>query len=126
MITLTFAYPGQRLTLGPYDSLRFEGQAIRATAGGHVLAHHRAARWEAGGRAFYRAECDGPLMLRLDGCDAGERLVGPFEHFCVHNDTAYVGRHLFAWYYHNDVSSWQLLPGGDRCAALVIASAVTP
>lgn len=37
MITLTFAYPGPRLTLGPYDSLRFEGQAIRATAGGTSL-----------------------------------------------------------------------------------------
>ena len=81
MIMLTFAYPGPRLSLGPDTSLRFDSQAIRTIAGGDVLAHHSAARWEAGGRAFYRAECDGPLMLRLEGCGASARLLGPFDHF---------------------------------------------
>lgn len=126
MIMLTFAYPGPRLSLGPYDSLRFEGHTIRATASGEVLARHRAARWQVCGRAFYRGECEGPLVVRLEGCDTDDRSLGRFEHFCVLNETAYAGRELFAWYYNNSGGRpWHLVPDGDRCAAIVIASAVS-
>ncbi len=122
MIMLTFAYPGPRLSLGPYDSLRFDGQTIRVAPSGEVLARHHAARWEASGKAFYRAECEGPLLVRLEGCDGGDRSLGLFEHFCVLNETAYAGREVFAWYYNTDGRPWHLIPGSDRCAAIVLAS----
>jgi len=123
---LIFAYPAPRLQLGPFDSLRFEGEEIRSSSGGTVLARNLAGQWEAGGRMFYRAECIGPLTVRLDGADSGERLLGPFGHFCVLGDTAYADREPLARFSAGDPTGggagWHLIGGQGRCAALVVAS----
>ena len=85
-----------------------------------MLARHNGQRWTVSERSFYRVDCDGPVLLRLEGAPPRGAL-GPFEHFSLFNGTAYASRGVFAHYNEHD-DGWHLHRTDERCAAIQVTA----
>ena len=119
MLYLVFGHTAEEppLRVGPMPSFKVRGAEIIDHAGA-VLARHNGQRWMAKERSFYRVDCDGPVLLKLEGAPPGGAL-GPYEHFSLFNGTAYASRDVFAHYNEND-HGWHLHRTDERCAAIQV------
>ena len=117
MLYLVFGHTAEEppLRVGPIPSFEVRGPEILDPAGS-VVARHNGQRWMAKERSFYRVDCDGPVLLKLEGAPPAGAL-GPFEHFSLFNGTAYASRDVFAHYDEQD-RAWHLHPTDERCVAL--------
>ena len=128
MLKLVFAEagPGPTLELGPFPSVRINGEAMRARPGGPILARHRAHVWEVEGRTFFRVDCACPVRLHLEdehGKCSPES--DPYMHFSFADGIAYGDGAIYAnldletkhWYCHRDGRHWR---------ELVVKSAAAP
>lgn len=109
---------GQPKKMGPYASLRLEGEAVRGGAGGPVIAVHRDHEWHADGEKFSRLDFEGRVKVYFDFVDGTiSRKYGPFEAFSAVDGVAFRGRSVFAfvepdigqWYCHDDGRHWPLM-----------------
>ena len=125
MLYLVFAHTAEEapLRMGPLPSFRVRGPAILDHQGA-VIARHNGHRWEVRERPFYRVDCTGPVVVKLEiqtgPADAATR--GPFEHFSLVNGTAYASREVFAHYSEQD-AAWHLHKGEQRSSTLLITPA---
>ena len=119
MLYLVFGHTAEEppLRVGPMPSFKVRGAEIVDHAG-QVLARHNGQRWTVKERAFYRVDCDGPVLLRLEDAPPAGAL-GPFEHFSLFNGTAYASRDVFAHYNEHD-HGWHLHQTDTRCAAIQV------
>ena len=128
MLKLVFAEagPGPTLELGPFRTIRVDGEVMRAERGGRPLAKHQAHSWIVDGKDFFRVDCEVPVRLHLEN-EKGESspVYGPFFHFSCADGIAYGDGAIYAnidletkrWYGHIDGRYWR---------ELVIASASAP
>lgn len=83
---------------------------MRAPEEGEPFAVHESHHWRVAGEHYTRAECDGPVRLRLQGVDGASKTYGPYESLSFVDGIAYVERKVFAfadraigdWYCHDD------------------------
>jgi hypothetical protein len=115
MLHLVFAHTAQDtpLRLGPLPSFKVQGADIIDSAGA-LIARHNGHRWAVAGRDFYRMDCAGPLIIKLEGVTCG-----PFEHFSLVNGTAYASRDLFA-HYSEQHRVWQLHNRDTQVSTLLV------
>jgi hypothetical protein len=104
--------------------IRVRGPAILDHTGA-LIARHNGHRWEVKERRFYRVDCTGPVVVKLEvqteRTDAAAR--GPFEHFSLVNGTAYASREVFAHYNEQD-AAWHLHESDDaRSPTLLVTPA---
>jgi hypothetical protein len=118
MLYLVFGHTAAEpaLRIGPVPAFSVRGQEIVDDAG-TVLARHNGQRWTARERLFYRVDCEGPVLVQLEGTARAASPRGPFEHFSLLNGTAYASRDVFAHYNEHD-RAWRLHPTDERCVAL--------
>jgi hypothetical protein len=118
MLYLVFGHTAQDppLRLGPMASFELHGAQI-VDAAGCVVARHNGHRWAVQGRDFYRMDCAGPLVVKLENTTCG-----PFEHFSLVNGTAYASRDLFAHYSEQD-GSWHLHNREAKISTLLVTPA---
>lgn len=124
MLYLIFGHTAEDvpLRMGPLPSFSLRGAAIVDHMGA-MIARHNGHRWEVDERPFYRVDCSGPVVVKLDGDAAHPAATcGPFEHFSLFNGTAYASREVFAHYNEQD-SVWDLHKSGERSPTLLIAPA---
>ena len=122
MLYLIFGHTAAEapLRMGPLPNFRVRGPAILDHTGA-VIARHTGHRWEVKGRPFYRVDCTGPVVVKLEvQTDAATR--GPFEHFSLVNGTAYASREVFAHYSEQD-AAWHLHTSDQRSSTLLITPA---
>jgi hypothetical protein len=128
MLKLVFAEagPGPTLELGPFRSVRIDGEALRAEPDWRVLAQHRNHVWVAQGKTFFRVDCACPVRLQLQNDDGETSPVSePFMHFSFADGIAYGDGMIYAnidletrrWYCHGDGRHWR---------ELVVTSAAAP
>ena len=120
-ITLKFSRPtGSEVTKGPFSLIRAEGEVLRTTAGGPLIARHVDHHWEVDGQEYTRLDCDCGTRLmvhfeRIDGTKS--RNYGPMRTFSFVDGIAYMDREVFAfadrtivdWYCHSDGVHWPLM-----------------
>ena len=125
MLYLIFAHTAEEapLRMGPLPSFRLRGPAIVDHTGA-MIARHNGHRWEVDERPFYRMDCSGPVVVKLEGepAQSGDGTRGPFEHFSLFNGTAYASREVFA-HFNEQESVWHLHKSGERSSSLLIAPA---
>jgi len=116
MLYLVFGHTAEEppLRVGPMPSFKVRGAEIIDHAS-------TAPAWSMNQRSFYRVDCDGPVLLRLEGAPPRGAL-GPFEHFSLFNGTAYASRGVFAHYNEHD-DGWHLHRTDERCAAIQVTAA---
>jgi hypothetical protein len=126
MLYLVFGHTAEEapLRMGPLPSFRVRGPAILDHTGA-LVARHNGHRWEVKERRFYRVDCTGPVVVKLEvqteRTDAAAR--GPFEHFSLVNGTAYASREVFAHYNEQD-AAWHLHESDDaRSPTLLVTPA---
>jgi hypothetical protein len=122
MLYLVFGHTAEEppLRLGPMSSFKLSGAALLDQAGA-VVARHNGQRWMVERRSFYRIDCAGPLVVKLERVQAEASQRGPFEHFSLFNGIAYASRELFAHYSEQD-GSWRLHESDERCASLLVTA----
>ena len=103
---------------GPYRSVRFEGEVIRAEAGGPVIARHEGHEWHVDGEPYSRLQCNGRIAVHFERADGTRsKKYGPYETVCFIDGVAYVNHRIFAfvdrsivdWYCHEDDKHWPLM-----------------
>jgi hypothetical protein len=122
MLYLIFGHTAAEtpLRMGPLPNFRVRGPAILDHTGA-VIARHNGHRWEVKERPFYRVDCTGPVVVKLEvQTDAAMR--GPFEHFSLVNGTAYASREVFA-HYDEQEAAWHLHKSDQRSSTLLITPA---
>jgi hypothetical protein len=120
MLYLIFGHTAKEppLRMGPMFSFKVKGAQIVDHTGA-VVARHNGHRWTAQGRPFYRVDCAGPVVVKLEGAQLSAPMRGPFEHFSLFNGTAYASRDLFAHYDEQDCA-WHLHKSNERCPTLLV------
>jgi hypothetical protein len=128
MLKLVFAEagPSPTLDLPPIPEARIDGETLRASSGGEVLARHYRHAWSAQGREFFRLDCACPATLQFEN-EYGESsaVYGPFFHFSCADGIAYGDGAIYAnidletrrWYCHKDQKYWK---------SMVVKSAAAP
>ena len=103
---------------GPYRSVRFEGEVIRAEAGGPAISKHEHHEWRVDGVPYSRLQIDCRVTAcfeRVDG--ARSKRFGPYGCMSFIDGVAYVDHQIFAfvdrsirdWYCHEDEHHWPLM-----------------
>ena len=69
------ARPAPTLERGPIDEVRIDGEALRSTRGGEVLACHHRHTWLAQQRRFFRLDCPSTVRLHLENVYGESELV---------------------------------------------------
>ena len=109
---------GTAITLGPLVAIRLDGEELRETEAGPVLAKHHGHRWHVRQEEFLRLDCEGPLSLRfVEAAGAMTVPYGPFSHFSSVDGIGYADHHLFCqidtltkrWHLRQDHSEWTTL-----------------
>jgi hypothetical protein len=119
-LLLTFAdQAGRTATQGPFAEVFLVGETMRGAPGDPPFATHEEHHWcLAGGKRFFRAECPGPLIVRLRRLDGGaSSSYGPFDSVSFVDGIAYADRGVFAfvdrsigdWYCHEDGRHWAVM-----------------
>jgi hypothetical protein len=123
MLYLVFGHTAEEpaLRMGPMPAFKVKGDEIVDHAGA-VLARHNGHRWTAHERSFYRIDCEGPVLVQLEGVPLAMPRRGPFEHFSLFNGTAYASREVFAHYDEQD-AAWHLHKSDQRSSTLLITPA---
>jgi hypothetical protein len=104
--------------VGPVGGVRIEGNTMRDADSGAVIAECEDRHWVFDGQKFYRADCAGPVTLRLERSEASSEHVGPFNHFSLSDGTAYVDRAVFAQL--NSSNKWYVARLDTQCATLLL------
>lgn len=108
--------------IGPVARLRIEGNKIRGGQSSDVvLAECSDRHWVLDGKSYYRADCSGPVHVRLEGCEGIATGFGPFRHFSLSDGMAYVDRAVFARL--NPSNKWYVDQADVECATLLLAAA---
>jgi hypothetical protein len=103
---------------GPYRSVRFESEVIRAEAGGPVIAKHERHEWYVDGEPYARLQCNGSIVVHFERVDGSRSSrYGPYESVSFIDGVAYVDHRIFAfvdrsivdWYCHEDDKHWPLM-----------------
>jgi hypothetical protein len=110
------AGPGPTLELAQLPELRIDGETLRASRGGSVLARHERHSWLVGKRVFFRLDCASPVTLHFEnGHSEASGVYGPFLHFSCADGIAYGDGAIQAnldlstglWYGHRDLRYWR-------------------
>ena len=103
---------------GPCRALRFEGEVIRAEAGGPVLAKHEHHEWHADGAPYARLQIDCRASVHFERIDGSRsKRYGPYACVSFVDGIAYVEHQVFAfvdrsirdWYSHENELHWPLM-----------------
>ena len=123
MLTFVFtprSSPDIPAQIGPVPGVHIEGNTLRNARSGAVMAECEDQHWLIGGKPFYRADCAGPLKIKLEGCDAAPSGFGPFKHFSLSDGVAYVDRAVFAQL--NSSNKWYVERARTECPRLLLVT----
>jgi hypothetical protein len=106
-IVLTFqSRTGDRISKGPYPSVRLEGELIRERPGGPVIASHVPQGWNVDGKDYLRVDSETPVVVRWDGLPASGTSATT-GHFSSVDGVAYIDRRILA-FVDRERSDWYL------------------
>ena len=106
---------GSSITLGPLQQFRLDGEKLRESLGGAVLAKHEGKAWNVAGEHFLRLDYEGPLTIKFEDGRRGKasRTFGPFTHFSSVDGVTYANREVFChltektlWHVRQDHTEW--------------------
>ena len=110
---------GEPVQLGPFRSLRFEGESLLAGPAGEVIAEHVDHRWaRPDGSAYSRLRCSAPVQVHFHSVkDEPSKKLGPFESFSSVDGVAYANHRVLAfcdrdlqdWYSYDIGSHWKVM-----------------
>ena len=127
-ITLVFAEtgPGPTLEVGPFPEIWINGETLRPSRDGEVMAKHAPHSWVVQGRQFFRVDCASPVKLHFEDEKGGSSaLWGPFTHFSCADGIAYGDGMIYGnldlesrlWWGHVDRRYWRYLVVTSAAAA---------
>lgn len=108
---------GPPKTKGPYRALRFEGEVLRETPEGPLIAKHESNVWQVEGEPYGRLECTSRLLAHFEHGAERSPVYGPYATLSFVDGVAYADHEIFAfidrsagdWYSHPDERHWQLM-----------------
>jgi hypothetical protein len=104
--------------MGPYSTLRLEGEVMREVAHGPVIARHEDHEWRVDGERYTRLDCGCRVNVHFERVDGtASRTYGPYESFSFvdgvgfgnHEVFAFADRSIVDWYCHADGRHWPLM-----------------
>ena len=115
-LTLSKAAGGQ-VSLGPFRSVRFDGECVRDGHDGRKVAEHLLHGWKVEGEDYLRLDVDVGVRVTWEGHAGSPSTSGHFS--CV-NGVAYIDRRILA-FVDRERNDWYLLREGHHCKALVLS-----
>lgn len=118
-ILLRFSSPGGKtVSKGPFERIRLEGEVLRSTPGGPVVARHVNHAWLVDDEPYFRLDCDCRVKVQFERTDGSRsKIYGPHQNFSFVDGIAYADHEVFAfadraivdWYCHAEGTHWPLL-----------------
>lgn len=121
----------QAKAVGPFESVRLDGETVRALPGGALVAHHREHQWEVDGKRYYRLDATTLVHIHFErrqhpapAYSRRSRDFGPFERFSAVDGIAYTDDRVFAfvdgrvgdWFCYDDGQHWPVMVVSDAAA----------
>lgn len=116
-------------TVGPFQAVRIDADAVRGGADHEVLAVHREHQWEVQGVRYHRLDASSRVRIHFEGARrepmAASRMFGPFARFSAVDGVAYTDDRVFAyvdaggseWFCYEDGRHWRVMVVTDATAA---------
>ena len=120
VLNVSFLHPASPKVIGPYASIRFEGETVRERLGGRPVATHQGRLWDVHGALYSRLECSSRVIVRFESMgQAAPRQFGPYDKFSCVDGVAYVDERVFA-VLDRDVRDWFSYDSGQRWPVMVV------
>ena len=119
-VVLTFSKTtGERISKGPFSSVRFQGEHICDAATGRVIAAHLPHGWTVDGEDYLRLDATQNVSVTWEGHGPSLDTTG---HFSSVNGVAYIDRRILA-FVDRERNDWYMVREGRHHAAFTIAPA---
>ena len=131
-LVLSFVHPTKPArSQGPFESVRLDGDSIRESANGRLVAYHRERVWQVEGESYFRLDATPRVRVHFERSRADPRSLsrsrgfGPFERFSAVDGTAYADTQVFAfldsktgdWFCYDDGRHWAVMVLTDGSGA---------
>lgn len=141
-LVLCFVHPSRPAkTVGPFNTVRLDGESVRDPEKRALIARHREHQWEVDGERYSRLDATVPVRIHFERPPEGtaSRVLGPYRRFSAIDGIAYADERVFAfvdpkvgdWFCYNDGQHWPVMvlsdaaEGGGR-GRLVSLAALAP
>lgn len=123
-LVLSFVHPSRPAkSVGPFDTVRFDGDCVRDPQKRALIARHREHQWEVEGERYSRLNAATPVRIHFERPPEGtaSRSFGPYRRFSAVDGVAYTDEHVFAfvdpkvgdWFCYNDGQHWPVMVLSD-------------
>ena len=113
-------------TVGPFQAVRIDADAVRDAANDEVLGVHREHQWEVQGVRYHRLDSSSRVRIHFEGAGrdaaAASRGFGPFDRFSAVDGVAYTDDRVFA-YVASGGGEWYCYEDGRRWRTMVVSDA---
>jgi hypothetical protein len=112
-------------TLGPFRSVRFSVDGMRADADDRLVASYHKHQWGVEGLDYFRLDCTSRVVIHFERKNERSSPYGPFERFSAVNGLAYGDDHVLTfldfkekeWLYYDTGYHWPNLVVTDVMSA---------
>lgn len=122
-LVLSFVHPKKpSRTVGPFQSIRLDGDGVREDPKGAIVARHRDHQWEVEGERYYRLDATTSVRVHFERRpDLYSRVFGPYRRFSAVDGIAYTDDRVFAfvdtklgdWFCYDDGHHWPVMVVSD-------------
>jgi hypothetical protein len=126
-LVLSFVHPSKPAkSLGPFHSIRLDGETVRDRVSREVIATSREHQWAVGEERYFRFDCMARVRIYFERLREGltSREYGPYHRFSAVDGIVYTDDRVFAfvdpkagdWFCYNDGQHWPVMIVTDRAA----------
>jgi hypothetical protein len=127
-LVLSFVHPSKPAkSLGPFHSIRLDGETVRDRVSREVIATSREHQWAVGDERYFRLDCTARVRIYFERLREGRtsREFGPYQRFSAVDGIVYTDDRVFAfvdakagdWFCYNDGQHWPVMIVTDASAA---------
>lgn len=130
-LVLSFVHPTKPArSVGPFNSVRLDGDGIRELGNGGLVAYHRERLWEVEGEKYFRLDATSRVRVHFERsrpdphARSRSRDFGPFERFSAVDGIAYTDNQVFA-FVDSKVGDWFCYDDGRHWAVMIVTDAAS-
>jgi hypothetical protein len=123
-LILSFVHPSKPpKSVGPFHTVRLDGETVREAQNHTLVAHHREHQWEVEGERYFRLDATTRVHIHFERPRPGghSRRFGPYGRFSAIDGIAYTDDRVFAfvdpkvgdWFCYNDGHHWPIMVVSD-------------
>jgi hypothetical protein len=129
-VVLSFVQPNRTAkTAGPFHAIRLDGDSVRESNNGSLVAHHHDHHWEIQGERYFRLDATSRVHIHFEQIaddmpvpQRTSRQFGPYERFSAVDGIAFTNERVFA-FVDSKVGDWFCYEDGQHWRVMVVTDA---